>query len=161
VVTFEDIYGRYAGHVRRFAIYLSGDPSLADDITSETFVRAWTSAAPIRPSTVKGYLFAIARNLFLEEARKRRREADLDFSIADSADLASATAGKEALRQTLEDLRTIPESERSALVMRAVEEMSYEEIAAALGISTVAVKARIHRARWKLAQLQEEREIRI
>jgi RNA polymerase sigma-70 factor (ECF subfamily) len=55
--------------VFRFALYLSGNRSDAEDITSETFVRAWTSSARIRTNTVKGYLFTIARNFYLQGTR--------------------------------------------------------------------------------------------
>jgi hypothetical protein len=51
----ENLYERYAGDVRRFALYLSGDVGTADDITSDTFVRAWMAADRIRQPTVKSY----------------------------------------------------------------------------------------------------------
>jgi DNA-directed RNA polymerase specialized sigma subunit, sigma24 homolog len=60
----ENLYKRYAGDVRRFALYLCGDVVMADEITSDTFVRAWMAAGRIRQPTVKSYLFAIARNLY-------------------------------------------------------------------------------------------------
>ncbi len=60
----ENLYKRYAGDVRRFALYLWGNVVMADEITSDTFVRAWTAADRIRQPTVKGYLFTIARNAF-------------------------------------------------------------------------------------------------
>jgi len=63
---FHDLYERYSRDVYRFALYLSGDPALADDITSETFVRVWSSREPIRFATVKGYLLTIARNLSIQ-----------------------------------------------------------------------------------------------
>ena len=47
-----DLYSRYAADVRRFALYLTGDGALADDITSETFLRAWNSVGRIREATV-------------------------------------------------------------------------------------------------------------
>ena len=59
--------------VYRFALYLSGDPSLADDITSETFIRVWSSPEPVRLATVKAYLLTIARNLYLMERRRSLR----------------------------------------------------------------------------------------
>jgi len=62
---FHALYVRYSPDVFRFALYLSGDRHDAEDITSETFVRAWTAPGPIRAATVKGYLLTIARNLFL------------------------------------------------------------------------------------------------
>jgi DNA-directed RNA polymerase specialized sigma24 family protein len=52
----------YAPAVRRFALFLCGDPAMADDITSDTFVRVWLAHRRIRELTVKSYLFATARN---------------------------------------------------------------------------------------------------
>jgi RNA polymerase sigma-70 factor (ECF subfamily) len=62
---FSTLYKKYAPDVFRFALYLSGNRGQAEDITSETFVRAWTSPETIKVATVKAYLFTIARNLFL------------------------------------------------------------------------------------------------
>src|SRR6266851_99458 len=58
---FSALYKKYAPDVFRFAMYLSGNRSEAEDITSETFVRAWTAPGPIAMATVKGYLLTIAR----------------------------------------------------------------------------------------------------
>src|ERR1700723_81330 len=74
---FSSLYKRYAPDVFRFALYLSSERGEAEDITSETFVRAWTSPEPIEMATVKGYLFTIARNLFLQELRKKSRHVPL------------------------------------------------------------------------------------
>ena len=71
-----DLYSRYASDVRRFALYLCGNEALADDLTSETFLRAWSSATPIRESTVKAYLFTIVRHLYLSELRRSSRQHD-------------------------------------------------------------------------------------
>jgi RNA polymerase sigma-70 factor (ECF subfamily) len=70
---FESLYQRYARDVYRFALYLSGRQDVADDISAETFVRAWTSPQPIREGTVKAYLFAIARNLYRADRRHQAR----------------------------------------------------------------------------------------
>ena len=67
------LYRKYAADVFRFALYLSGERSEAEDITSETFVRVWTSTAPIRLATVRAYLFTIARHLFLRSRRNAAR----------------------------------------------------------------------------------------
>jgi Sigma-70 region 2 len=61
--TFHELYSRYAEDVYRFALWLTGNPDDAKDITSETFVRAWTAPEEPRMETVKAYLFTIARNL--------------------------------------------------------------------------------------------------
>jgi RNA polymerase sigma factor (sigma-70 family) len=77
----ENLYKRYAGDVRRFALYLCGDVVMADEITSDTFVRAWMAASRIRQPTVKSYLFAIARNLYTDWLRRGARHTPLNENI--------------------------------------------------------------------------------
>ena len=155
VTRFESLYRRFAPDVFRFALYLSADRTLAEDITSETFVRAWTSPSAIRMATVKAYLLAIARNLYVEEMRRRGRHMELSATLPDGTDLARKTGMRDALERAAAELQQIPEGDRTALLMRAEEEMTYEEIAAALGIGLAAVKMRIFRARLRLAELKE------
>jgi RNA polymerase sigma factor (sigma-70 family) len=78
MLSFHDLYQQYAGEVYRFAFWLAGNGTEADDITSETFVRAWVRRERIRTATVKAYLFTIARNYFLEGQRKGKRMVELD-----------------------------------------------------------------------------------
>jgi RNA polymerase sigma-70 factor (ECF subfamily) len=153
---FHALYVRYSPDVFRFALYLSGDRHDAEDITSETFVRAWTAPGPIRAATVKGYLLTIARNLFLAGRKKRAREVPVPESIADPGPGPTAPAELDSeLAAAVASLQRLSEVDRAALVMRAVEEMSYDEIAHALGISLAATKVRIHRARLALAAIHE------
>jgi RNA polymerase sigma-70 factor (ECF subfamily) len=74
----ENLYERYAGDVRRFALYLCGDVVMADEITSDTFVRVWMAADRIRQPTVKSYLFTIARNAYTDLLRRAARHTQLD-----------------------------------------------------------------------------------
>jgi len=152
---FTSLYQRYAPDVFRFAYYLAGDRADAEDITSETFVRAWTSPEPIRAATVKGYLFTIARNLHLQGLRKRREQVELDEQWRDPQASPQARAEQKAeFRAVLAGLQELPEPDRAALLMRAFEGLPYEEIARALGISLAAVKVKIHRARLALAEVR-------
>ncbi len=148
---FHSLYERYAPAVRRFALFLSGDPALADDITSETFVRAWTSTGAIREATVKAYLFTIARNLYRDALRRNRRLESLDEALPDTKpDLASRVESSAELAAALEAMRQLSEIDRAALLMRASEEMTYEEIAQALQLPVTTVKTKVHRAHLKL-----------
>ena len=152
---FSALYRKYAPDVFRFALYLSGDRSQAEDIASETFVRAWASSEPIRVATVKGYLFTIASNLFLQGLRKKSRQVALHDDLRDPQASPYAQAeGKQELRAVLAGLQRLPEVDRAALAMRAFDEMPYEEIAQALGISLAAVKVKIHRARLALGDIR-------
>ncbi len=153
---FGELYRAHAPDVFRFAYYLSGNRSEAEDITAETFVRAWASPEPIRMATVKGYLFTIARNLFLKSRRRGSRHVELEDEIADPKAGPHLQAERQSeLRAVLAALQTLPEIDRAALLMRAQDEMPYEEIARALGLSLAAVKVKIHRARLALAPVRE------
>ena len=143
---FNALYRKYGPDVFRFALYLSGSRADAD-ITSETFVRVWTSLVPVEPTTVKSYLFTIARNLFLQELRKRRPQSELDERLLDPRAGPQAQAEQKAeLHAVLAGLQRLPETDRAALLMRALEGLPYEEIARGLRISLASVKVKIHRA---------------
>jgi len=77
MLNFEELYLVYSADVYRFAYWLCGDRRDAEDITSDTFVRAWMNFDMIRTETLKAYLFAIARNTYLESLRKRHHHDQL------------------------------------------------------------------------------------
>ena len=154
---FRELYESYARDVYRFALYLSGDPALADDITSETFIRVWSSPEPVRLATVKAYLLTIARNLWLMERRRRGRCQGLDDTIPDSSQsVLRRVEVKDELNRVLRALREIPEVDRAALLMRVDEGLPYEEVAAALGLPVATVRVKVHRARLRLAQIRNQ-----
>jgi RNA polymerase sigma-70 factor (ECF subfamily) len=158
--SFRALYERHAGDVQRFALYLCGERARAEDLAAEAFARAWTGSGEIRTGTVKGFLFAIVRNLVRESARKGGREVEMGEAIADRKPGPEASAdGRFELRAVLAALQKLPETDRAALLMRAQDGMSHEEIAAALGLSVAAVRVRIHRARLELTtrKIREER----
>jgi len=153
------LYRQYSADVFHFALYLSGDRHEAEDITSETFVRVWTASGPIRSETVKGFLFTIARNLFLQSRRGKYRSVEIEHdTLRDPAPDPEARAELTAqIRSVRAGLQTLSETDRAALLMRAVHGLSYEEIARALGLTLGATKVRIHRARLALLELRDSR----
>src|SRR5262252_7467735 len=152
----EKLYERYAGDVRRFALYLCGDVVMADEITSDTFVRAWMADGPIRQPTVKSYLFAIARNAYTDLLRRAVRHTQLDRNMPDTRISPQLQIEQSAeVRAVLTALQQLPEMERTALLMRALDEMPYEEIADTLGITVATAKVKVHRARLKLMQTRQ------
>jgi RNA polymerase sigma-70 factor (ECF subfamily) len=154
MLDLHDLYSRYAADVRRFALYLTGDRALADDITSETFLRAWNSVGRIREATVKAYLSTIVRNLYLLEIRRSSRHVELPDTLPSRVNEPERRLDQQAAVATVfRALRTLPEVDRAALLMRAQNDMPYEEIAQALQLSLSSVKVKIHRARLKLSEL--------
>lgn len=158
---FQALYQKYAQDLFRFALYLTGNRAEAEDIVSETFVRAWTAPGQIRQPTVKAYLLVIARNCYRQGLRRSGRLSSLSGEERDFADPRPApheSAEQRAeLASVIEDLQRLPEIDRTALLMSAVEEMPYEQIALTLGLSLGAVKTKIHRARLRLEQARQAR----
>ncbi len=154
-VEFGRLYEQYAGDVLRFATYLTGSRAEAEDITSETFVRAWVQSGSIRVGTLKAYLFMIARNLHVDAKRRERRRASL---VRDPPDPAPGPGEQSEMRSELRALfgalQQLPEIDRAALLMRTLDDLPYENIAAALGLSTVAARVKVHRARMALNRIR-------
>ncbi len=98
---FADLYTRYAADVFRFAFYLSGDRMLAEDIAAETFARALTSGGRVAQGSVKAYLLAIARHLFVDGVRAGKRTTPLE---AAHLDLPDPRGGPDALAAALRRL---------------------------------------------------------
>lgn len=158
---FEALYSHYCRDIYRFALYLCGNHAEAEDITSETFVRAWNATGRIRAATAKSYLFAIARNHYLESLRRGARRAQLDEMMPDSrANSCMDAERRMEVNRVLEVLQQMPEIDRTVLLLRVQEEWSYQEIADAVRLSLPAVKVKIHRARLKLAQWRTAQEMK-
>lgn len=148
--SFPDLYERYSRDVYRFACYLTGSPDQAEDLTAETFLRIWSSPIPVAMPTVKAYLMAIVRNLVIEEFRRRKKHGEMPEHLPSPENLSHRAAAKQELAAVLARLNELPEMERAALLLRVEHELSYDEIAAVLGIQPTAARVRVHRARTKL-----------
>ncbi|HJU42379.1 MAG TPA: RNA polymerase sigma factor [Vicinamibacterales bacterium] len=154
MLDFDTLYREYAPRVHRFVLGLSGNHATAEDVTAETFVRVWATRDSIRHETVRAFLFTIARNLWLQGIRSNWRRQPLDVAGSDPAPGPEVTAGDRiALNRVLSALAALDAGDRAAILMRAQEDLSYEEIAQSLRISVAAAKVRVHRARKKLKEL--------
>jgi RNA polymerase sigma factor (sigma-70 family) len=144
--TFQSLYQAHAKDVYRFARFLTGSDDAAADVTSETFLRAWTGRDAIRAETGKAYLLAIARNLARDRARASSRISEGEVPETRIAPNAEARL---ELNRTLDAMRALPSDYREPLLL-AASGVGYEEIGRMLGLSLSTVKIRVHRARLKL-----------
>lgn len=152
MITFHEMYERHAKDVYRYAYWLSGSADDADDITSETFARAWVGREEIRTETVKAYLFAIARNLYLKGLRYTKRQTDLTPLHADPKPAPEQQVeSKLELDRAMGAIQSLPEVDRAAFLLRVQHELPYDEIARILQLPLTTVKVKVHRARLKLA----------
>ncbi len=155
MITFHEIYERHSKDVYRYAFWLSGDGDDAQDITAETFARAWAGRDEIRTATVKAYLFAIARNIYLKGRRHANRQTDLSADQSDGKPAPEQVVeSKLALQQAIRMIQSLPEVDRAAFLLRVQHELPYDEIARVLQLPLTTVKVKVHRARLKLAAHQ-------
>jgi len=157
--SWDDLVRQHADRVYRLAYRLSGNQHDAEDLTQETFIRVFRSVQNYQPGTFEGWLHRITTNLFLDMVRRRQR-IRFDALPDDAGDrLASKSAGPEQafaemhldpeVQQALDGL---PADFRAAVVLCDLEGLSYEEIAATLGIKVGTVRSRIHRGRVLLRE---------
>lgn len=151
---FENLYEKYSSAVFRFAWGLTGDPNHAEDIVSETFVRVLTKAPKLETETALAYLLAVARNTFLSEKRRRRREVPISDGHfqTETGSVLEDIQTRDRLKTVFGALSQLPESERAALLLRVDHNLAYPEIASVLGASIGAVRVRVHRARMHLLE---------
>jgi RNA polymerase sigma-70 factor (ECF subfamily) len=156
---FREMYDSYAPDVYRFSLWLTGSRTEAEDITSETMVRAWTRRETARTATLKAWLFTIARNIFLENLRKSRRSAELMDVHADPSPGPDRHAeSRQELSMIERLLHDMAECDRTAFILRIRYEMPYSEIARILGISLASAKVKVHRIRKRLILEKIQRE---
>lgn len=159
MITFHEIYESYSKDVYRYSFWLSGSVQDADDMTSETFARAWVGRDKIRTETVKAYLFAIARNLYLNQKRSANRKVELSPDLVDpKPGPDQMVENRLELDRTREVIQRLSEVDRTAFLLRIQHEMPYDEIARILEIPLTTAKVKVHRARLKLAEAILEKE---
>ena len=151
---FREVYDRYAEQIYGFVLRRTGDPHAAHDLTAETFAQAWLSRRRFRDRAgglAGPWLYGIARNVIATAVRSRRIElaACERLGMLERFDEARATVEPEDswLDDALDDL---PEGERRALELRFVDDLAYDEVAAALATTPGAARVRVARGLGRL-----------
>lgn len=153
---FSELVKRYQGRIYRFLARLLQSPDDALEMTQDTFLRAYEGLASWRPDApFKAWLFRIARNGAFD--RLRRDKLVAFEPLDDEADMPDLSGGPEAHAETAQRyrlleaaLQRLPAEHREILLLREIEELSYDEIAAVLHLHVGTVKSRIARARAAL-----------
>lgn len=140
--------------VYRFALSLSRDPHVADDLTQECLLRAVGKRESLRnPNKIKSWLFQITANLWRDRLRvqSRRPHEPLDHQLtAPSPSIDSRLIRDETAALLIERMQQLPDRQRNVLFLIAVEQLSHQEVAELLEIEMGAVKANLSLARKRL-----------
>ena len=157
---FEVIYDRHHRALLGFCRHMLGSQDEGEDALQQTFLRAHRSLVTKgAPDDVRPWLFAIARNRCrsLHAARKDAPTPDEDFEPVTDG-LSSAVEQRADLRALLADIESLPEDQRSALVLAELADMPHEEIGSVIGVPGSKVKALVHQARTHLIAERDARE---
>jgi len=136
--------------LRRYARALVGDRASADDLVQDTLERAWAKLHLYRRGTdLRAWLFTVMHNVHVNKVRATRVTDTLEDELPELAQRASQ--GDALLVRDLDRaIAQLPAEQRAVLLLVTLEEMSYEEVARALGIPIGTVMSRLSRAREKL-----------
>lgn len=158
-VRFNKLVSEYSQDVFRYAFWLCRDRSMAEELSQETFMRAWKAIDSLQDDkAAKSWLFTIVRRENARQYERKRLDTvdDPDFDRVETTRPEYDTSTEAfVLRRALEEL---PEEYREPLVLQVIGGYSTEEIADQLGIKAGAVMTRLFRARKKLREMLGERE---
>ncbi|WP_323446565.1 RNA polymerase sigma factor SigE [Streptomyces yaizuensis] len=162
--TWEEIVSTHSGRVYRLAYRLTGNQHDAEDLTQEVFVRVFRSLSTYTPGTFEGWLHRITTNLFLDMVRRKQR---IRFDALGDDAAERLPSREPSPQQVFNDshfdadvqqaLDTLAPEFRAAVVLCDIEGLSYEEIAATLGVKLGTVRSRIHRGRSHLRKALKHR----
>jgi RNA polymerase sigma factor (sigma-70 family) len=158
---FEVLVSRYEARLLAFCRHLLGSREDAEDVLQEVFAAAFNAmTADTRPINVRPWLYRIARNRSLNHLR-RMQAVGVDSMDVHYSDNGASTADKvherEEFRLLVGDIHELPETQKTALVLREMDALSYEQIAEAMETTVPSVKSLLVRARVSLAEAAEAR----
>lgn len=158
---FEVLVARYQSKLLSFCRHMLGNREDAEDVLQEVFAAAYTAMlADDRPIMVKPWLYRICRNRSLNHMRKAKPIGvdSMDIHVS-SHGLTTADQAhrREEFRDLMDDISLLPETQRTALMLREMDGMPYEDIAAAMETTVPSVKSLLVRARVALAEMSEAR----
>ena len=158
---FETIFKRHAQELYRYCLAILRRPEDAQDALQSTMANALRSLpGEQREIKLRPWLFRVAHNEAITVLRQRQTTIDPDEVVEQSAPGTDATVSdRERLRTLVADLGSLPEQQRSALVMQELNGMSHDEVASALEISPGAARQAVYEARSALTEIGEGREM--
>lgn len=158
---FEAIVDRYQGRLLGFCRQMLRSTEDAEDILQEVFVNAYKAMiADNREINLRPWLYRIARNRCLNHLRKPTADAreSMDMvPITEAASTAETVHNREEFRQLLTDVSKLPETQRTALLLREMDGLSYDEISESMDTTVPSVKSLLVRARMSLSEASEAR----
>lgn len=148
---FAEIYRTYLDRIYRFVYFLVHDEALAEDITQNTFLKAWDKTKDFdeKRGTMQAYLYAIARNLVIDNQRKKKTmllSVEVEGIIPSDENLEEQLVQKEEETELKKVLKILPEDDREIVVLKYFEDMDYKEISKVVNKKEGAIRVKLFRA---------------
>jgi RNA polymerase sigma factor (sigma-70 family) len=160
---YEALVARYQARLLAFCRHMLSSREDAEDVLQEVFAAAFNAMlADDRPINVRPWLYRIARNRCLNHLRKQTAIGvdSMDIHLAEhGTTTADKVHDREDFRQLVADVQTLAETQRTALLLREIDALSYEQIAEAMETTVPSVKSLLVRARVSLAEAAEARRL--
>ena len=160
---FEVLFSRYQSRLLAFCRHMLGSREDAEDVLQEVFTAAFNAVlADERAINVRPWLYRIARNRSLNHLRRASAIGvdSMDVHYADNGlSTGERVLRRESFRQLLGDVKDLPETQRTALLLREIDALSYEQIADAMETTVPSVKSLLVRARISLAEAAQARQL--
>jgi RNA polymerase sigma-70 factor (ECF subfamily) len=158
---FAELYDRHVVRIYRHIYYLVGDGREAEDLTAQTFLKAWEAIDRYkeRGAPIVAWLLRIAHNLTVSYLRSKRDHSEIDEAFVDQKragnpeEVLEQTTDEKSVRDAVLRLR---DEQRQVIMLRFVEELDYKDVAAMIGKSVPAVRVIQHRALGNLRKLMQE-----
>ena len=147
---FHEWVAAYRDDAWSLASYLLKDPAEAEDVTQEAFIKLWNQRESVPRERTKPWLLRVVRNACLDRLRHLQLVTDVDDVQVPSPEML--TEQREVGRWLQEAIADLKEPQRSLVVLRDVQQMSYAEVATITGLSLDQVKVYLHRARKELRE---------
>jgi RNA polymerase sigma factor (sigma-70 family) len=158
---FEALVQRYQPRLLAFCRHMLGSQEDAEDVLQEVFTAAFNAMrADDRPINARPWLYRIARNRSLNHLRRPQPSGQDSMDIFErdgGASTADTVHKREEFRQIVADVHELPETQRTALLLREIDALSYDQIAEAMDTTIPSVKSLLVRARVSLAEAAESR----
>ena len=154
---FEGLYRAHAGRIYAICLRMSSDSSRAEELTQETFIRAWEKLGTFRgESDLSAWLRRLAINVVLGDRRSRSRRQDRESPLAEGIEPRDPRpVGANGAGQVVDlerAIATLPQGARDVYILHDVEGYRHAEVARMLGVATGTSKAQLHRARRLLRE---------
>lgn len=154
---YNNAVNQYADNIYRFVVKHTRNKMLADDIVQETFAKVWEKHDTIQADKAKSYLFTTAYHCLVDVMKKENRSATLDGYESASSEVDSHLFDVQKVLH--EALNTLPEIQKTVILLRDYEGYHYDEIADITKLSESQVKVYIFRARQALKSYLKEIEL--